>query len=112
MGLYGIAAFTVGRRVKEIGLRKVMGDRTQDIVRPLTWQFLKPVLIANIIAWPVAIYAMQNWLERFPYRFNPIYIIPICLASGLIAFVIAWSTVAGNTTRAARKNPIHSLRYE
>ena len=112
MGLFGMASFTVDRRVKEIGMRKVMGARVKDIVKLLSWQFLKPVLIANIIAWPVAIFAMQYWLERFPYRFDPLLMIPICLVSGLIALAIAWFTVASNTRRAAKKNPIHSLRYE
>jgi len=112
MGLFGMAAFTVERRVKEIGLRKVMGAKVKDIVNLLGWNFLKPVLIANIIAWPVAIFAMQSWLERFPYRFNPFYMIPICLISGLIALAIAWFTVAGNTKRVAKRNPIKALRYE
>jgi putative ABC transport system permease protein len=112
MGLFGIAAFTVDRRVKEIGVRKVMGAKVKDIVRLLGWNFLKPVLIANVIAWPVAIFAMQNWLERFPYRFHPLFMIPICLGSGFIALVIAWFTVAGNTTRVAKLKPIHALRYE
>ncbi|MGD9160857.1 MAG: ABC transporter permease, partial [Desulfobacteraceae bacterium] len=101
MGLFGTASFTVERRTMEIGLRKVMGAKVKNIVRLLIWQFSKPILIANIIAWPVAILAMQYWLDRFQYRFNPLYMIPICLASGLIAFVIAWCTVAGNTTRVA-----------
>jgi putative ABC transport system permease protein len=112
MGLFGMAAFTVDRRVKEIGMRKVMGAKVKDIVRLLGWQFLKPVLIANIIAWPVAIFTMQRWLERFPYRFNPLFMIPICLGSGFIALVIAWFTVAGNTIRVAKSKPIKALRYE
>ncbi|MBN2058952.1 MAG: ABC transporter permease [Deltaproteobacteria bacterium] len=112
MGLFGSASFTVERRTKEIGLRKVMGARVKNIVRLLLWQFSKPVLIANLIAWPVAILAMQSWLERFPYRFNPLFMIPICLGSGFIALIIAWFTVAGNTTRVARSKPIKALRYE
>jgi putative ABC transport system permease protein len=98
--------------VKEIGVRKVTGAKVKDIVKLLGWNFLKPVLIANIIAWPVAIFVMQYWLERFQYRFNPLFMIPICLASGFIALVIAWFTVAGNTTRVARSKPIYALRYE
>jgi putative ABC transport system permease protein len=112
MGLYGSASFTVERRTKEIGLRKVMGAKVKNIVNLLLWQFSKPVLIANIIAWPVAIFTMQNWLERFAYRFNNMYMIPICISSGFIALLIAWFTVAGNTTRVARTSPINSLRYE
>ena len=112
MGLFGMAAFTVERRFKEIGVRKVMGAKVKDIVNLLGWNFLKPVLIANIIAWPVAIFAMQSWLERFPYRFNPLYLIPICLISGFIALAIAGLTVASNTARVARSKPVHALRYE
>ena len=112
MGLFGSASFTVEKRTKEIGLRKVMGAKVKNIVTLLLWQFSKPVLIANIIAWPVAIFVMQYWLERFTYRFNSLLMIPICLASGLIALVIAWSTVAGNTRRVAKSKPIKALRYE
>ena len=112
MGLFGSASFTVDRRTKEIGLRKVMGAKVKNIMSLLLWQFSKPVLIANIIAWPVAILIMQRWLENFSYRINILLLIPICLISGFIALMIAWATVASNTTRAAKKNPIHSLRYE
>ncbi len=112
MGLFGMASFTTDRRIKEIGMRKVLGAKVINIVNLLTWQFLKPVIIANVIAWPVAIYAMQNWLQRFPYRFDSLLMIPVCLVSGLIALIIAWFTVAGNTTRVAKTNPIHALRYE
>ncbi len=112
MGLFGSASFTVERRTKEIGMRKVMGARVKNIVTLLLWQFSKPVLIANIIAWPIAIFAMQYWLERFPYQFNQLLMIPICLASGLIALVVAWFTVSGNTTRVAKSKPVKALRYE
>jgi putative ABC transport system permease protein len=112
MGLFGSTSFTVEKRTKEIGLRKVMGAKVKNIVTLLLWQFSKPVLIATIIAWPVAIFTMQSWLERFTYRFNSWFMIPICLASGLIALAIAWFTVSGNTTRVAKSKPIHALRYE
>ncbi len=112
MGLFGSASFTVEKRTKEIGLRKVMGAKVKNIVSLLLWQFSKPVLIANIIAWPVAIFAMHYWLERFTYQFNSLLMIPICLTSGLIALIIAWLTVSGNTTRVAKSKPIKALRYE
>ncbi len=112
MGLYGSASFIVDRRTKEIGLRKVMGAKVKNIVSLLLWQFSKPVLLANIIAWPVAIFVMQYWLDRFTYQFNSLLMIPICLVSGLIALAIAWFTVAGNTTRVAKSRPIKALRYE
>ena len=112
LGLYGSASFTVDRRVKEIGLRKVMGAKVKNIVSLLLWQFSKPVLIANIIAWPLAIYFMLDWLERFSYQLPYWVLAPLCLGAAVIALAIAWITVAGNTARVARSNPIKALRYE
>ena len=70
LGLFGLAAFTAERRTKEIGIRKVLGARTRDIVRLLAWQFSKPVIIANLIAWPVAWWAMRDWLNTFDARID------------------------------------------
>lgn len=112
LGLYGLSAFTVERRTKEIGIRKVMGASIKDIVSLLIWQFSKPVAIANILAWPIAAYFMLSWLESFPYRINELWLIPICLGVGLLSLLIAWSTVGGNAAKVARKNPIKALRYE
>lgn len=112
LGLYGLSAFTVERRTKEIGLRKVMGASVKDIVSLLIWQFSKPVAIANILAWPIAAYLMLSWLENFPYRLSDWWLLPICLAVGLLSLLIAWSTVGGNAAKVARKNPIKALRYE
>lgn len=112
LGLYGLSAFTVERRTKEIGIRKVMGARVIDIVALLILQFSKPVVIANLIAWPIATYIMITWLERFPYRIDTFWLVPICLIVGLFSLIIAWSTVGGNAATVARKNPVKSLRYE
>lgn len=112
LGLYGLSAFTVERRTKEIGIRKVMGASVKDIVTLLIWQFSKPVAIANLIAWPIAAYFMLTWLESFPYRMSTLWLVPICLGVGLLSLVIAWSTVGGNAASVARKNPIKALRYE
>jgi len=112
LGLYGLSAFTVERRTKEIGIRKVMGANIGDIVKLLMWQFSKPVVIANVIAWPIAVYGMLTWLESFPYRINIMWFIPICLGVGLLSLVIAWVTVGSNAANVARKNPVHALRYE
>ncbi|MBB4633162.1 FtsX-like permease family protein [Sphingosinicella soli] len=76
LGLYGLAAFTAERRTKEIGIRKVLGAGVFDIVRLLVWQFSKPVLLANLIAWPLAIWAMTRWLESFPYRIDSWLLLP------------------------------------
>jgi len=112
LGLYGLSAFTVERRTKEIGIRKVMGANVKDIVALLIWQFSKPVVLANLIAWPIAAYLMLTWLEAFPYRIATFWLIPICLGVGLLSLLIAWSTVASNAAKVARKNPIKALRYE
>ena len=111
LGLFGLAAFTAERRTKEIGIRKVLGARTRDIVRLLAWQFSKPVIIANLIAWPVAWWVMRDWLNDFDAR----------IALGPAPFVarrrcsrsaIALGTIAGHAFKVARANPIHALRYE
>jgi putative ABC transport system permease protein len=110
LGLFGLAAFTAERRTKEIGIRKVLGARTRDIVRLLVWQFSRPVIIANIIAWPVAWWLMRDWLNGFDQR---IALGPTpFLVAAAIALVIAIATVAGHAVRIARANPIHALRYE
>ncbi|REL27786.1 ABC transporter permease [Thalassotalea euphylliae] len=112
LGLYGLSAFTVERRTKEIGIRKVMGASVADIVKLLIWQFSKPVMLANIIAWPLATYFMLTWLQAFPYRIDAWWIAPICLGVGVLSLVIAWLTVGGNAAWVARRNPVHALRYE
>ena len=110
LGLFGLAAFTAERRTKEIGIRKVFGARTRDIVRLLAWQFSKPVILANLIAWPVAWWMMRDWLDNFD---NRIALTPTpFMVAGLIALAIAVGTVAGHAIRVARANPIHALRYE
>ena len=110
LGLFGLAAFTAGRRTKEIGIRKVFGARIRDVVVLLLWQFSVPVLVANAIAWPVAWYYLHDWLQGFAYRItlNPVYFVAV----GLGALVIAWLTILSHALRVARANPIHALRYE
>lgn len=112
LGLYGSSALSVDRRTKEIGIRKVMGAQVQEIVSLLLWQFSKPVLLANVIAWPVATWAMLTWLQRFPYQIDGLLLIPICVFAGGIALSIAWLTVASNTVRVAIRKPVLALRYE
>jgi putative ABC transport system permease protein len=110
LGLFGLAAFTAGRRTKEIGIRKVFGARIRDVVFLLLWQFSIPVLIANLIAWPIAWYYLHGWLQGFAYRIplSPLYF----LGAGLAALLIAWVTVFSHARRVAGANPIHALRYE
>jgi putative ABC transport system permease protein len=110
LGLFGLAAFTASRRTKEIGIRKVFGARVRDVVVLLLWQFSAPVLIANAIAWPIAWYYLQGWLQGFAYRItlSPVYFV----GAGAIALGIAWATVFVHALRVARANPVHALRYE
>ncbi len=110
LGLFGLAAFTAGRRTREIGVRKVFGARTRDLVFLLLWQFSIPVLIANAIAWPVAWYYLHGWLQGFAYHIalSPLYFV----GAGTVALIIAWATVFTHARRVASANPIHALRYE
>jgi putative ABC transport system permease protein len=110
LGLFGLAAFTAGRRTREIGIRKAFGARTRDLVFLLLWQFSIPVLIANLIAWPIAWYWLHDWLQGFAYRIalSPLYF----AAAGFAALAIAWATIFMHALRVARANPIHALRYE
>jgi putative ABC transport system permease protein len=110
LGLYALAAFAAERRTKEIGLRKVLGARSQDIARLLIWQFSQPVIIANLIAWPVAWWVMRDWLNNFDSRID-LGPGPFLLA-GLLALAISIGTVAGHAMKVARSNPINALRYE
>ena len=110
LGLFGLAAFTAERRTKEIGIRKVLGARTRDIVRLLVWQFSRPVLLANLVAWPIAWWLMRDWLNGFDTR---IALTPTpFLAAGVLAVAIAVATVGAHAYRMARMSPVHALRYE
>jgi putative ABC transport system permease protein len=110
LGLFGLAAFTAQRRTKEIGIRKVLGASTSRIVRLLVWQFSRPVILANIIAWPIAWWVMRDWLNGFDAR---IALGPIpFLVAGALALLIAIGTIGAHSFRVARTNPIHALRYE
>ena len=110
LGLFGLAVFTAERRTKEIGIRKVSGARTTDIVRLMLWRISVPVLAANVVAWPIAYYYLHRWLEGYAYRItlDPLHF----LAAGAGALLIAWATVYANTLRLARTSPVHALRYE
>ena len=111
LGLFGLAAFTAGRRTKEIGIRKVFGARTRDVVLLLLWQFSIPVLIANAIAWPLAWYYLHGWLRGLCLSHRPQPALFHGRAASA-ALVIAWATIFAHALRVARANPIHALRYE
>jgi len=110
LGLYGLAAFTTEQRTKEIGIRKVMGGSVKDIVLLLTRDFSKLVLLSNVLAWPVAWFLMNRWLESFAYRID-LSLLPFAGAA-ITALVIAWLTVGGLAAKAAWGKPSLALRYE
>jgi putative ABC transport system permease protein len=110
IGLFTVALYDTKKRVKEIGVRKVNGAKTIQIIKLLNSDFLKLVLIAIIIACPVAWYAMSQWLENFAYKTELSWW--IFALAGLIAMGIALLTVSFQSWRAASRNPVESLRYE
>lgn len=115
LGLFGLAAFSAERRTKEIGMRKVLGASVFDIVRLLVWQFSRPVLLANLIAWPVAFVLMQRWLGGFRNAISltaPLTALAIFGGAGLVSLLIAWLTTGGHAYRVARGSPGRALRYE
>ena len=112
LGLFGLASFTTERRTKEIGIRKVMGASVRDIVVLLTADFTKLVLVANLIAWPVAYYFMNQWLTRFAYKAPFSEWAWLFFASAVVALMAAWVTIATQATRAATSRPVLALRYE
>ncbi len=110
LGLLGLAVYTAERRTREIGLRKAMGASRADILRFIGWQFARPVLIANLVAWPAAWILMRSWLDGFAYHVD-LGPLAFVLASTL-ALVIALLTVAGHALLVARARPVEALRYE
>jgi ABC-type antimicrobial peptide transport system permease subunit len=110
MGLFGLATFTAQQRVKEIGIRKVLGATALSIVSMLSKEFLGLIIISLLVASPIAFYLMHNWLQDFAYRIN--INLWVFLLSGLAAIVIGLLTVGFQTMKAALTNPVKSLRNE
>ncbi len=110
MGLFGLASFMTIQRTKEIGIRKALGSTSSEVALLLSKGFVVLVLIANLIAWPVAWFIMDKWLQNFPYRIdiNPM----LFVGAGLIVVVIAFLSVGFQTMKAARVNPAKTLRSE
>ncbi|MGA1797674.1 ABC transporter permease [Sphingomonas sp. 4RDLI-65] len=110
VGLWGLASFNTARRIREIGIRKTLGASSADIVMLLVGQFLRPVLLANVIAWPLAFVAMRTWLAGFDDRItlSPLYFV----GASLLALAIAVLTVLGQSLRASRAAPAWALRHD
>jgi putative ABC transport system permease protein len=110
LGLFGLSAFTAEQRTKEIGIRKVLGASVTGIVGLLSRDFVKLVLIANLIAWPVAWFAMNRWLQDFAYRIEMNWW--VFALAGVSALLIALLTISSQAIKAALANPVEALRYE
>ncbi len=110
LGLFALSSFAAERRTKEIGIRKVLGSSVGDILLLLNKDFLKLILIANLIAWPISWILLKNWLENFPYRVS--LSLSTFVLAGLLILFVTLVTVSFQTLKASLANPSNSLRYE
>ena len=110
LGLFGLASFTAAQRTKEMGIRKVLGATAAGIVGLLSQEFVRLVLLANVIAWPVAYYGMHKWLQGFAYRTAIGW--EVFATAGGVALAVAMITVSTQALKAALANPVEALRYE
>jgi putative ABC transport system permease protein len=110
LGLFGLVTYTAEQRTKEIGIRKVLGASVSQVTQMLSKEFLKLVLIASVIAFPVAWWAMNKWLQSFAYRTNISWW--IFVVAGIVVLAIALITVSFQAIKAALANPVKSLRSE
>ncbi len=108
LGLFGLAAFAAEQRTKEIGVRKVLGARIPDILKLLNWQFVKSVLVANLIAWPAAYVLMNNWLQSYTMRVDLSLL--LFVGAGMVTLLVAVLTVSSQAYKVVRTAPIHALR--
>ncbi|MCH8128209.1 ABC transporter permease [candidate division KSB1 bacterium] len=110
LGLFGLASFTTEQRTKEIGIRKVLGASMAGIIKNLSADFIKLIILANLVAWPVSYFLMQKWLQDFAYRIDP-NVLSFFFA-GFISVAIAILTISYQAIKASLANPIDALRYE
>jgi putative ABC transport system permease protein len=110
LGIFGLATFMAVQRTKEIGIRKVLGASVSSIVKLLSSDFTRLVLVAFIIAVPIASFIMHKWLQAFAYRIE--IGVDVFVVAGITALVIAWITVSYQSFKAAMSNPVESLRNE
>jgi putative ABC transport system permease protein len=110
LGLFGLASHSAERRIKEVGIRKVLGASVQNIVSMLSKDFLKYVLIAAIIAWPLSWLSVYKWLQDYAYRIDISWW--IFLSAVVLAMIIAFVTISFQAIKAAIASPVKSLRTE
>ncbi len=110
LGLFGLVSFVAEQRTKEIGIRKVLGASVPSIMALLTRDFAKQVLLANLLAWPLAYFLLEKWLQGFIYRIA--IGAGLFLISGMLVLILAMLTSSFQAVKAARMNPVKSLRYE
>jgi putative ABC transport system permease protein len=110
LGIFGLAAFNAEQRTKEIGIRKVVGASVRSIVGLLSIRYIKLIIIANLLAWPFAYFAMNKWLQNFAYHIDLGF--AIFGLTGLFALFIVLLSVSSNALKAAHANPVDSLKYE
>jgi putative ABC transport system permease protein len=110
LGLYGLSAFTIEQRTKEIGIRKILGSNPKQLIQLLITDFLKLVLIAGIVALPITYYLMSEWLNGFA---NRVGLNPVWFGIGMfLAILIALITVVSQAIKAVNKNPVDAIKYE
>jgi putative ABC transport system permease protein len=110
LGMFGLASFTAEQRVKEVGIRKVLGAKVPGIVLLLSKEYTKYILLANLFAWPIAYFIIDRWLQNFAYRID--ISLWVFVLSGGIALLVALATVSFQAIKAAMANPVESLKYE
>ena len=110
LGLFGLATYVTEQRTKEIGIRRVVGASIREVVLITCKDFIKPVIIANLFAWPLAYYILSRWLQRFAYRIQ--IGLHVFVFAAAITFIIALATVSWQAFKAATANPVKALRYE
>lgn len=110
MGLFGLSVYTIQRKIKEIGIRKVLGASVSGLVQLISWEFIKLVLVANLIAWPASYYFMNLWLENYAYRIE-VNFIPF-IGAACMAILIAFLTISFQTFKTALSNPVKALKDE
>ncbi|MFC2128849.1 ABC transporter permease [Bacteroidota bacterium] len=112
LGLFGLASFSAEQRIKEIGIRKVLGSKTGQIVQLLSKEYLSLILISTILGWIGAYFIIDKWLVLFPFKINIFEYIWIFILSSIVSLIIALVTISARSFKTANSNPANSLRYE